>query len=155
LPVSLTGWLALLFFGSLWFFGQRTVMTLSDCVKGPLKRLIRCEGDSGAGWMNSAKFYVIGQGEPDRALCAQLLAGKDRAEKKPECDLRKTGDWLAGPCLPELPGMQCLFCDRGSRNGNTHFYKMIALSPDCSRGVFFSGSGYRPQDWSTHLAWRE
>lgn len=133
----------LIFFGSIWwFFGGRLFVFKESCPKGHLSAVDSCDGWSEPGFQNSGRYYLIAKGpvaQPFRDHYIQsalnsAMGRHCRDWKEEICSFKGTVSW------------RCFTCDRPASNGNTHYYLWGALSPDGSRGIYFSGSGYKPED---------
>ena len=128
-----------------WLFGGRLWVSKTTCPKGHLAMVGSCMGKSEPGWQNSGPYYLIASGQPRPEFCQSFMANYQQLDSA----LGKTCPaWSEVSCAdyPAIAHWKCFACDRMAANGNTHYFLLAAISPDCSRGVYFSGSRYKPQD---------
>ena len=121
----------------------------NDCRKGHLMAVESCKQKSGPGFQNSGAYYVIAKGVPRGEFCSSFVNQTQALDS----DVGKScKDWKESKC--DFPGMdngKCFECDRDATNGNTHYYLLATVSPDCKKGVFFSGSQYTPSDFKEEI----
>ena len=117
----------------------------NSCDPGHLGKVISCEAKSNPGWQNSGSYYFIAKGNPKAEFCSSFIDNYKnlRLYSDPTCD-----HWQQVSCekyADQFDG-SCYACDRMATNGNTHFYWLAMSSKDCTFGIFFTGSKYKPDD---------
>jgi hypothetical protein len=125
-----------------WLLNERPRITFDTCPNGHLAVKASCEGEAGrGGWQNSGAYYLIAKGTPREEFCRSFLA------QTQQLDPATCSGWTQTSCgaYPGLGSWQCFACDMRAVNGNTHYYFLAAISPDCSQGVYFQGSGRKPE----------
>lgn len=134
--------------GLWWLFGGRLWIS-SGCPKGHLATIDDCKGKSEPGWQNSGAYYLIASGRLRSEFCNSFTENYSRLESTVG---RTCTSWTEALCsdYPHIANWRCFSCDRMAINGNTHYYFLAAVSPDCSHGIYFSGSQHQPKD----LAWK-
>jgi len=121
-----------------------------DCARGHLAKIDFCSGEATSGWMNSGAYYLIAKGKPDYKFCSDFLGNISNMDS----NVAKTcNEWKKENCsnFEGMDDWSCFFCDRMASNGNTHYYLMAGTSPDCRKGIFFSGSRYKPENFEKDI----
>jgi hypothetical protein len=137
--------------GFFWYVtGGHLRLHPSNCPRGHLQEPVTCQAKEESGWQNSGAYYFIAKGIPRQEFCRSFSDNTGRLDSEVG---KSCKTWLKTGCegFPGLRGWACFACDRAAINRNTHYYLMAAVSADCSRGLYFSGSKHKPVDFAKKL----